>query len=185
LDRKLKEMKARLGELVEARGSGLTGVYGIGPAGAARIPADVGDVARFADRNRFAAWNGTAPLDASSGQQIRHRLNRSGDRRVNHVLYIAAIVQIRNDTPGRAYYRRKPEEGKTSKEALRCLRRRISDAVYRRLVADAPAARPQAAADARRVRAGRRGRLRIIPARPARPRRPALRSSHAPDPPQA
>jgi transposase len=140
LDRKLKEMEGRLRALVEARGSRLMDVYGIGPAGAARILADVGDVARFADRNRFAAWNGTAPLDASSGQQIRHRLNRAGDRRVNHVLYIAAIVQIRNDTPGRAYYRRKLDEGKTPKEALRCLRRRISDAVYRQLVADAPPA---------------------------------------------
>jgi transposase len=146
LDRKLKEMNARLRELVEARGSGLMSVFGVGPAGAARILADVGDVARFADRNRFAAWNGTAPLDASSGQQLRHRLNRSGDRRVNHVLYIAAIVQIRHDTPGRAYYRRKLAEGKTPKEALRCLRRRISDAAYRQLVADAPA--PQAEPEA-------------------------------------
>jgi transposase len=142
LDRRLEDLDARLREMVKARGSGLTDLFGIGPAGAARILADVGDVARFADRNRFAAWNGTAPLDASSGQQIRHRLSRAGDRRVNHVLYIAAIVQIRHDTPGRAYYRRKLEEGKTPLEALRCLRRRISDAVYRRLVADAPPAQP-------------------------------------------
>jgi transposase len=148
LDRKLKEVDAGLREMVKARGSGLMGLFGIGPAGAARILADVGDVARFADRNRFAAWNGTAPLDASSGQQIRHRLSRAGDRRVNHVLYIAAIVQIRHDTPGRAYYRRKLAEGKTPMEALRCLRRRISDAVYRQLTADAPPAKPQAAAGA-------------------------------------
>jgi transposase len=116
------------------------GMYGIGPAGAARILADVGDVARFPDRNRFASWTGTAPIDASSGAQVRHRLSRAGNRRINHVLHIAAVVQLRHDTPGRAYYRRKLTEGKTTMEALRCLRRRLSDVVYRQLVADATGA---------------------------------------------
>ena len=137
LDGKLKVLVRRLAEAVAAAGSGLTGLYGIGPAGAARILADVGDVARFADRNRFASWTGTAPIDASSGAQIRHRLSRAGNRRINHVLYIAAVCQIRHDTPGRAYYRRKLAEGKTPLEALRCLRRRLSDMVFRQLVADA------------------------------------------------
>ena len=139
LDGKLKALTRRLAEAVTAAGSGLMGVYGIGPAGAARILADVGDVARFADRNHFASWTGTAPLDASSGEQIRHRLSRAGNRRLNHVLYIAAVCQIRHDTPGRAYYRRKLAEGKTPMEALRCLRRRLSDVVYRQLAADAAA----------------------------------------------
>jgi hypothetical protein len=94
-------------------------------------------VARFPDRNHFASWTGTAPLDASSGEQVRHRLSRAGNRRLNHVLHIAAIVQIRHDTAGRAYYRRKLAESKTPMEALRCLKRRLSDAVYRQLVADA------------------------------------------------
>ena len=115
-------------------------IHGVGPAGAARILADVGDVARFPDRNHFASWTGTAPIDASSGEQIRHRLSRAGNRRLNHVLHIAAIVQIRHDTAGRAYYRRKLAEGKTSMEALRCLRRRLSDVVYRQLVTDAATA---------------------------------------------
>src|SRR5215217_6371064 len=75
-------------------------------------------------------------LDASSGDQIRHRLSRAGNRRLNHVLHIAAIVQIRHDTQGRAYYRRKLAESKTPMEALRCLKRRLSDAVYRQLVDD-------------------------------------------------
>jgi len=122
-------------------------LFGVSPAGAARILSDVGDVARFPDRNHFASWTGTAPLDASSGDQIRHRLSRAGNRRLNHVLHIAAIVQIRHDTEGRAYYRRKLAEGKTSMEALRCLKRRISDAVYRQLVADATAATATAAVD--------------------------------------
>ena len=74
---------------------------GVGPVVAARILADVGDVARFADRNRFASWTGTAPLDASSGEQTRHRLSRAGNRRMNRMLHIAATTQIRLDTEGR------------------------------------------------------------------------------------
>ena len=122
-------------------------VHGIGPAGAARVLADVGDIARFADRNRFASWTGTAPLDASSGEQSRHRLSRAGNRRMNHMVHIAAISQIRLDTPGRAYYRRKQADGKTKLEALRCLKRRISDALYRQLVADAESVRLEHAPD--------------------------------------
>jgi hypothetical protein len=99
--------------------------------------ADTGDVTRFADRNRFASWTGTAPLDASSGEQNRHRLSRAGNRRMNHVIHIAAISQIRLDTDGQAYHRRKRAEGKKSLEAIRCLKRRISDAIYRQLLADA------------------------------------------------
>jgi transposase len=112
-------------------------IHGVGPAGAARIVADVADIAGFADRNRFASWTGTAPLDASSGEQIRHRLARAGNRRINHVIHVAAIVQLRHDTEGRAYHRRKLAAGKTPMEALRCLKRRLSDVIYRHLVADA------------------------------------------------
>ena len=139
VDKKLKKIKAELKAAVHERGSTLMDIHGIGPAGAARILADVGDIARFADRNRFASWTGTAPIDASSGEQIRHRLSRAGNRRMNHVIHIAAIVQLRHDTEGRAYYRRKLVTGKTPMEALRCLKRRLSDVIYRRLVADARA----------------------------------------------
>jgi transposase len=136
LDVRLKALKAELKQAVLASGSHLMDLHGIGPAGAARILADVGDVRRFPDRNHFASWTGTAPLDASSGQQIRHRLSRAGNRRLNHVLYIAAFVQLRHDTHGRAYYRRKLAAGKTPMEAMRCLKRRLSDAVYRQLRSD-------------------------------------------------
>jgi transposase len=139
---------------VLASGSHLMDVHGIGPAGAARILADVGDVARFPDRAHFASWTGTAPLDASSGEQIRHRLSRAGNRRLNHVLYVAAFVQLRNDTDGRAYYRRKLAAGKTSMEAMRCLKRRLSDVVYRQLVADQQA---PADVDAKTGPGGHRG----------------------------
>jgi hypothetical protein len=139
LDAKLKAMKAELKTAVVASGSHLMDIHGIGPAGAARILADVGDVARFPNRAHFASWTGTAPIDASSGQHTHHRLSRAGNRRLNHVLYMAGIVQLRNDTPGRAYYRRRIAEGKTPMEAMRCLRRRLSDVVYRQLAAHAAA----------------------------------------------
>jgi transposase len=127
LDVRLKALKTELKQAVLVSGSHLMDLHGIGPAGAARILADVGDVRRFPDRNHFASWTGTAPIDASSGQQIRHRLSRAGNRRMNHVLYIAAFVQLRHDTTGRAYYRRKLAAGKTPMEAMRCLKRRLSD----------------------------------------------------------
>ena len=136
LDAKLKKIKAELKAAVLARDSTLMDITGVGPAGAARILADVGDITRFADRNRFASWTGTAPIDASSGEQTRHRLSRAGNRRMNHVLHIAAIVQIRHDTEGRAYYRRKLAAGKAPMEALSCLKRRLSDVIYRQLLAD-------------------------------------------------
>jgi transposase len=137
VEAKMKKATAELKDLVAARGSHLTDIHGVGPVVAARVLADVGDVARFSDRNRFASWTGTAPLDASSGEQNRHRLSRAGNRRVNHVIHIAAINQLRIDTDGRTYYRRKRAEGKKPLEALRCLKRRLSDAIFRQLVADA------------------------------------------------
>jgi len=140
VEKKMKALTAELKAMVIASGSRLMDLPGVGPVVAARILADVGDVARFADRNRFASWTGTAPLDASSGEQIRHRLSRAGNRKMNHMLHIAAATQARLDTEGRAYYRRKLAEGKTRMEAMRCLKRRISDAVYRQLIADARAA---------------------------------------------
>ncbi len=98
VEARMKKANAELKAIVLARGSHLMDLHGVGPVVAARILADVGDVARFADRNRFASWTGTAPLDASSGEQNRHRLSRAGNRRVNHMIHIAAISQIRLDT---------------------------------------------------------------------------------------
>jgi len=140
VEKKIKALTKELRAMVITRGSTLMDLPGVGPVVAARILADVGDVVRFADRNRFASWTGTAPLDASSGEQIRHRLSRAGNRKMNHMLHIAAATQIRLETEGRRYYRRKLAEGKTRMEAMRCLKRRISDAVYRQLLADARAA---------------------------------------------
>jgi transposase len=140
VDKKIKALNKELKAMVLASGSTLMDLPGVGPVVAARTLADVGHVARFADRNRFASWTGTAPIEASSGEIVRHRLSRAGNRRMNHMIHIAAATQIRLDTPGRAYYRRKLAAGKTRAEAMRCLKRRISDAIYRQLCADATAA---------------------------------------------
>jgi len=136
IDKKIKVATKELRELIAATGSTLLEVNGIGPSGAARLLGDIGDVSRFPTRGHFASWNGTAPIDASSGDQNRHRLSRAGNRRINRVLHIMAIVQLRNDTEGRAYYRRKLAAGKTPMEAIRALKRRLSDIVYHQLVSD-------------------------------------------------
>jgi transposase len=137
IDQRIKAANAELRELVTASGSTLMELIGIGPSSAARLLGDIADIGRFADKGRFASWNGTAPLEASSGDQRRHRLSRAGNRRINRVLHVMAIVQLRHDTSGRAYYRRKLADGKTSMEAMRCLKRRLSDVVYQRMVHDA------------------------------------------------
>ncbi|MEJ3746654.1 transposase [Actinomycetes bacterium KLBMP 9797] len=137
IDKKIKSANAQLSELVASTGSTLRQLNGIGPSGAARLLGDIGDIDRFANRDHFASWNGTAPIDASSGDQHRHRLSRAGNRRINRVLHIMAIVQLRRDTEGRAYYRRKLAAGKSPLEALRCLKRRLSNVVYQQMLADA------------------------------------------------
>ncbi|MEV0464242.1 IS110 family transposase [Nocardia tengchongensis] len=136
IDRKTKAADKELRQLVTERGSTLMELHGIGPSSAARLLADTGDVRRFRDRDRFASWNGTAPLDASSGDQQRHRLSRAGNRKINRVLHIMAIVQLRNRTPGRVYYDGRRASGKTSMEAVRALKRRLSNVIYARMLAD-------------------------------------------------
>jgi transposase len=136
IDRKIKAADKELQQLVIDRGSTLTELHGIGPSSAARLLADVGDIHRFRDRDRFASWNGTAPLDASSGDQQRHRLSRAGNRRINRVLHIMAVVQLRNPAEGRVYFDARKAAGKTSMEAMRSLKRRLSNVVYARMLAD-------------------------------------------------
>ncbi len=95
-----------------------------------------GDIGRFASQGHYAAYNGTAPIEMSSGGKKRHRLPMRGNRVLNHAIHMAAVTQIRHDTRGRVYYNRKQAEGKTKKEAPRALKRRISDTVYQQLVTD-------------------------------------------------
>jgi transposase len=136
IDRKIKTAEKDLAALVTDRGSTLMDLTGIGPTGAARLLADVGDIHRFRDKDRFASWKGTAPLDASSGNQQRHRLSRAGNRRINRTLHIMAVVQLRNPTPGRDFYRAKKAGGTPSLMAMHSLKRRLSNVVYARMIAD-------------------------------------------------
>jgi transposase len=133
LDRMAKTVKARTKIAVAASGTSVTSVYGVGPIIAATIIGHAGDITRFPNADHFASYNGTAPIEASSGPKVRHRLNPRGNRQLNHALHVAAVVQTSRDTPGRAYFQRKLAEGKTPKEAYRALKRQISDAVYKQL----------------------------------------------------
>src|SRR5215204_5666845 len=145
LDRKIADLSGRIEAEVEASGTTLTEIFGIGPIPAARIIGTVGDVARFPTKAHFASYCGTAPVEASSGQAVRHRLSLAGNRKLNYALHMVAVCQARSDARGGAYYRKKIDEGKSRKEALRCLKRRISDAVFRSLMADSQAPSSSAA----------------------------------------
>jgi transposase len=136
LDRDLAAVKTRIRDAVDESKTTLVELHGVGPIVAGLILAYVGDPARFPNAPRFASYNGTAPIEASSGPRKRHRLNPRGNRKLNHAMHLIAVTQIAHDTPGRVYYDRKLAEGKTKKEALRALKRRISDAVWRQLQVD-------------------------------------------------
>jgi len=136
VDRDLAGLVARIKTAATASGTTVTDVFGVGPVVAAYLIGHSGDIRRFPTAGHYARYNGTAPIQASSGPTTRHRLNPRGNRQLNHALHMAAVTQVRNDTPGRAYYLRKQAAGHSRKEAIRALKRRISDAVYRQLVAD-------------------------------------------------
>ena len=136
LEAQMRASKRRIRLAVAASGTTLCDIRGIGPIGAAIVLGSVGDITRFPTAAHFASYNATAPIEASSGDKKRHRLNPRGNRKLNHVP-IAAVSQLRYPGEGRTYYDKKIAEGKTTKEAIRVLKRRISDVVYRRLLADA------------------------------------------------
>jgi transposase len=137
VDTQLRETRKKLAVAVRASGTTLTEIFGVGPVVTATVIGAVRDVSRFPGRDHFAAYNGTAPIEVSSGNRKIYRLSRRGNRRLNHAIHMAAVTQIRYlHSEGRAYYDRKLAEGKTPKEALRALKRRISDAIFARLQAD-------------------------------------------------
>ena len=143
IDAEAAQLKRQIADVVAATGTTLTDLHGIGPLVAARFIAEVVDVRRYPNRNAFAAANGSAPLPASSGRIVRHRFNPGGNRQMNRALYTIALTQIRSDTEGRAYYERKRSAGKTKREALRCLKRRLSDIVFTTMRRDAAEASAQ------------------------------------------
>jgi transposase len=138
LDEQTKASHRRIRIAIKASGTSLTEIYGVGPIVAAQLIGYAGDVRRFANRDAFASYNGTAPVEFASGGRVVHRVSQRGNRQLNHALHMAAVTQIRNpSTIGRIYFERKVAEGKTKKEALRSLKRQISNAVYRQLILDA------------------------------------------------
>ncbi len=136
LERKIASLNERIEAEVEASGTTLTEIFGVGPILAAKIIGTVGSVARFPTKAHFASYSGTAPVESSSGDVVRHRLSLARNRQLNNAVHMVAVCQARSDIRGGAYYRKKMAEGKSRKEALRCLKRRISDAVFKSLVAD-------------------------------------------------
>jgi transposase len=137
LDTVLRDSRARIARAVAASGTTLQEIFGVGPIVAAMLIGYSGDPTRFTTPSRYAAYTGTAPVEFSSGGRITHRLSRRGNRRLNHALHIAAITQIRHpDSVGRGFYDRKLAEGKTPREAIRSLKRRLSDIAWRHLIAD-------------------------------------------------
>jgi len=138
IDTQIRETRKKLAVAVQATGTCLTGLFGVGPVIAAAVIGDVRDVSRFPGRDHFAAYNGTAPIEVSSGPRKIYRLSRRGNRRLNHAIHMAAVTQIRHrHSQGRTYYDKKLAEGKTPKEALRSLKRQISNAIFACLQADA------------------------------------------------
>jgi transposase len=138
VDAQLRQASKKLAAAVKASGTSLTDIFGVGPVTAGTVIGDVADVSRFPGRDHFAAYNGTAPVEVSSGNRTVRRLSLRGNRRINHAIHMAAITQIRHrHSKGRSYYEKKLAEGKTRKEALRSLKRQISDAIFARLQADA------------------------------------------------
>jgi transposase len=138
LDAQTKESHRRIKIAVKASGTSVTNIYGVGPILAAGLIGYSGDIRRFANRDAYASYNGTAPIEFSSGGRVVHRVSRRGNRKLNHNIHMAAITQIRNPgTQGRIYFERKVAEGKTKKEAIRSLKRQISNAVYSQLLLDA------------------------------------------------
>ena len=144
IDAQIRQTRKKIDAAVRGAGTSLTGIFGVGPVIAAAVIGDVRDVSRFPSRDHFASYNGTAPVEVSSGQRKIYRLSRRGNRRLNHAIHMAAVTQIRyRHSNGRAYYDKKLAEGKTPKEALRALKRQVSDAIYTVLQADARKAAPQ------------------------------------------
>jgi transposase len=145
VDIRLADNKAQLQDALAVTGSTLTQVHGLGVVLAAKLLGHVGDIGRFPSQDHFASYTATAPLDASSGNQQRHRLNTGGNRQLNAALHTIAVCQARDPGPGRRYYLRKLSEGKTPAEARRALKRRLANVIYRRILADQHRHQPAAA----------------------------------------
>jgi transposase len=137
LDTTFTASKKRIAVAATASRTSVTDIVGVGPVGAATMIGYAKDITRFPTRGLCATYNATAPIEVSSAGNTRHRLNLRGNRILNHAIPIAAVTQLGHDANGRIYYDNKIAEGKTPKEAIQALKRRISDTVYRQFKLDA------------------------------------------------
>lgn len=138
---RIRDLEREIAGLVEGLAPSLLSMAGVGALTAAKIVAETADVRRFRSKDAYASHNGTAPLPVWSGNRERHRLSRSGNRQLNAAIHRIAITQKRCHDDARTYLERRRSLGNTNTEALRALKRRLSDVVYRALLADAqPAA---------------------------------------------
>lgn len=135
----VNELERRIVQAVSELAPELLQLPGIGPLTAAKIVAEVADVRRFRSKDAFARHNGTAPLPVWSANRVRHRLSRTGNRQLNAAIHRIAVTQMRIHEPAKAYLERRIAMGNTKSEAIRALKRMLSDVVYRRLLADADA----------------------------------------------
>jgi transposase len=139
LTEKANALERRIIERVRSIAPNLIEVAGVGALTAAKIVAEVAGVRRFRSKDAFARHNGTAPLPVWSGNKVRHRLSRTGNRQLNTAIHRTAVTQIRIHEPAKAYLERRMSMGNTKTEAIRALKRKLSDVVYRALLADAEA----------------------------------------------
>ena len=173
IDAQRREARRRTARAVTASGTSLTDIHGVGPIVAGIVLGYVRDIHRFANRDHFASYNGTAPIEVSSGDRKIYRLSRRGNRQLNHAIHMAAVSQIRyRTTEARAYHQKKIAEGMTGKSALRARKRKISDALYVRMIDDA---RRLAGQDP----GGQSGNDAASSAAGSHPETPALRTSHS------
>lgn len=136
LDGEMKQLRAQISDAVAATGTSLTEQCGIGPAIAAKVLGEVGDLANVRSKAAFGRLTGTAPIPASSGKVVRYRLNRGGNRKLNYAIHFVAVTRCRLDPETQAFMARKQAEGKSKKEAMRCLKRHLANGIYRAMVAD-------------------------------------------------
>jgi transposase len=131
------ELERRIVETVSRLAPALLGLAGVGALTAAKIVAETADVRRFRSKDAFARHNGTAPLPVWSGNRVRHRLSRTGNRQLNAAIHRIAITQMRIHDDAKTYLERRIAKGNTKTEAIRALKRKLSDVVYRALMVDA------------------------------------------------
>jgi transposase len=137
VDASLTDIEKRMTAALDDHGTRLREIDGVGAVTAVRLIGRTGVASRFRSTDAFATYAGVAPIEIASGDHTRHRLSRSGDRRLNSTIHLIAVTQVRmRNSIGRAYFDKKLAEGKTRNEAMRCLKRRLANHIWRMMIAD-------------------------------------------------